>query len=181
MESQKAYSVTGRNTDNSQTLRVPHGSRPHGHDRILELCVNDSACWKSTPVLQPPPWPDEDLSLLGSEVVCVTYSDSPCESNAEWEPQVNKYYYLRPMDDTREDPSRSLVFFPVKPRSHYMVSGRVESSVTPGGSGFSRPTQSVFGEVGVVTVPLKATSSDLNCINHVSKKEHHQEEGILKM
>jgi hypothetical protein len=28
--------------------------------------------------------------------------------------------------------------------------------------------------VGVVNVPLKATSSDLN---HVSKKEHHQEEG----
>ena len=35
--------------------------------------------------------------------------------------------YVRPMDDIREDPSRAplLVFFPVKPRPHYMVSGRV--------------------------------------------------------
>jgi hypothetical protein len=84
------------------------------------------------------------------------------------------------MDDIREDPSRtpSLVFFPVKPRPHYMVSGRIENSETPGGSGFSRPTQSTFGEVGVVNVPLKGTSSDLN---PVSKKEPHQEEGILKM
>ena len=58
-----------------------------------------------------------------------------------------------------------------------MVSGRVESSVTPGGSGISRPTQICLeGEVGVVSVPLKATSSDLN---RVSKKEHHQEEGGL--
>ena len=45
----------GRNTDNSQTLRVPHGSRPHGHDRSLALCVNDPASWMSTPVLQSPP------------------------------------------------------------------------------------------------------------------------------
>ena len=30
--------------------------------------------------------------------------------------------------------------------------------------------------MGVVSVPLKSTSSDLN---HVSKKEHHQEEGGL--
>jgi hypothetical protein len=58
-----------------------------------------------------------------------------------------------------------------------MVSGRVESSVTPGGSGISRPTRICLGgEVGVVSVPLKATSSDLN---RVSKKEHHQEEGGL--
>jgi hypothetical protein len=32
--------------------------------------------------------------------------------------------------------------------------------------------------VGVVSEPLKATSSDLN---RVSKKEQHQEEGSLKM
>ncbi len=32
------------------------------------------------------------------------------------------------------------------------------------------------GEVGVVSVPFKTTSSDLN---RVSKKEHHQEEGGL--
>jgi hypothetical protein len=58
-----------------------------------------------------------------------------------------------------------------------MVSGRVESNVTPGGSGISRPTRICLGgEVGVVSVPLKTTSSDLN---HVSKKEHHQEEGGL--
>ena len=74
-----------------------------------------------------------------------------------------------PIKLTREDPSRTplLVFFPVKPRPHYMVSGRVESSVTPGGSGISRPTRICLGEVGVVSVPLKATSSDLN---RVSKK-----------
>ena len=33
-------------------------------------------------------------------------------------------------------------------------------------------------KVGVVSVPLKSTSSDLN---RVSKKEHHQEEGSLEM
>jgi hypothetical protein len=38
--------------------------------------------------------------------------------------------------------------------------------------------ESAFGELGVVSVPMKATSSDLN---RVSKKEHHQEEGNLKM
>jgi hypothetical protein len=43
----------------------PHGSRPHGHDRSLALCVNDPACCQSTPVLQSTPWPEEDLSLLG--------------------------------------------------------------------------------------------------------------------
>jgi hypothetical protein len=50
---------------------------------------------------------------------------------------------------TREDPSRAplLVFFPVKPRPHYMVSGRVERSVTPGGSVISRPTPAL-GECG---------------------------------
>jgi hypothetical protein len=79
------------------------------------------------------------------------------------------------MDDIREDPSSAplLVFFPVKPRQHYMVSGRVESRETPGGSGISRPTRICLGEVGVVSVPLKATSSDLN---RVSKKGHHQED-----
>jgi hypothetical protein len=39
----QSYSTVGRNTDNSQTLRVPHGSRPHGHDRNLALCVNHPA------------------------------------------------------------------------------------------------------------------------------------------
>ena len=51
---------------------------------------------------------------------------------------------------TREDPSRAplLVFFPVKPRPHYMVSGRVERNGTPGRRGVSRPTQSVLGGCG---------------------------------
>jgi hypothetical protein len=46
------------------------------------------------------------------------------------------------MDDIREDPSRVplLVFFPVKPWTHYMVSGRVELGDTRG-SGISQPTQ----------------------------------------
>ena len=54
------------------------------------------------------------------------------------------------MDDIREDPSSAplLVFFPVKPRPHYMVSGRVESRETPPGSGISRPTRSCLGGGG---------------------------------
>ena len=53
-------------TDDSQTLWSPHGSRPHGHDRSVVMCVND-------PVLQTTECPDEDLSLLVPE----TYSDTP--------------------------------------------------------------------------------------------------------
>ncbi len=48
-------------------FRVPHGSRPHGYDRHLDLCVNDPTCWKSTPVLQSTPWPDEARSLVVTE------------------------------------------------------------------------------------------------------------------
>ena len=44
----------------------------------------------------------------------------------------------------------------------------------PGEVGSLDQHESVFGEVGVVRVPLKSTSPDLN---HVSKKEHHQEGG----
>ena len=36
----------------------------HGHDRNVVMCVNDPTRWQSTPVLQSPPWPDEDLSPL---------------------------------------------------------------------------------------------------------------------
>jgi hypothetical protein len=85
----KAYSAVGSNTNHSQTPWIPHGSRPHGYDRRWALCGKDPVCSKVTPALQPPPWPDEDLSLLGSE----TYSDAPTGSNAEWEPQVHKYFY----------------------------------------------------------------------------------------
>jgi hypothetical protein len=57
---------------------------PHRHDRRWTLCGKDPelhpVCWKSTLVLHPPPWPDEDLSLLVSE----TYSDSLPVSNTEW-------------------------------------------------------------------------------------------------
>ena len=42
----------GIRTTHKLILRVPHGSRPHGYDRRLTLCVNDPTCWKSTPVLQ---------------------------------------------------------------------------------------------------------------------------------
>jgi hypothetical protein len=59
------------------------------------------------------------------------------------------------------------------PNENYMVSGRVERRETPGKSGISRPTRICLGEVGVVSVSLKGTSSDLN---HVSKKGHQQEE-----
>ena len=80
------------------------------------------------------------------------------------------------MEDIREDPSSAplLVFFPVKPRPHYMVSGRVESRETPGRSGIPRPTRICLGEVGVVSVPLKSTSSELN---HVSKQDIIKEGG----
>ncbi len=44
--------------------------------------------------------------------------------------------------------------------------------VTPGVVGSSDQHESAFGEVGLVSVPLKVTSSDLNCM---SKKEHHQD------
>ena len=54
-------------------FRVPHGSRPHDHDRNLTLWVNVQEYWQSTPVLQLAYCPDEDLSLFGSE----TYSDTP--------------------------------------------------------------------------------------------------------
>ena len=67
-----------------------------------------------------------------------------------------------------------MVFFPVKPRPYYMVSGRVEignarREGTPDERELPSPDQheSAFGEVGVVRVSLKTTSSDLN---HVSKK-----------
>ena len=50
-ENHTVYSVVGRNTNWSQTeSRVPHGSRPDGHDRSLVLCVNDP----TTPILSPP-------------------------------------------------------------------------------------------------------------------------------
>ena len=51
-----------------------------------------------------------------------------------------------------------------------MVSGRVERGNTQG-EGSPDQHETAFGEVGVVSVPLKATSSDLN---RVSKKGHHQ-------
>jgi hypothetical protein len=38
-------------TDHKTIFRVPHRSRPHGHDRNLSMCVNDLVCWQSTPVL----------------------------------------------------------------------------------------------------------------------------------
>ena len=60
-----------------------------------------------------------------------------------------------------------MVFFPVKPRPHYMVSGRVERGNTQG-EGSPDQHETAFGEVGVVTVLLKDTSSDLN---RVSKED----------
>ncbi len=69
----KKYSAVGRNTNYSQTLRDP---RPHGHDRNLALCVNEPACWKSTPILQATVCPDRDFSLLGSK----TYGNTPASN-----------------------------------------------------------------------------------------------------
>jgi hypothetical protein len=74
----------GIRTTHKTIFRVPHGSRPHGHDRRVALCVNDPERWKSTPVLQSPPWPDEDLSIhyytgglptydISSVCVCVSW------------------------------------------------------------------------------------------------------------
>ena len=57
-----------------------------------------------------------------------------------------------------------------------MVSGMVERNGTLEKRGSLDQHNLPWGNVGVVSVPLKATSSDLN---RVSKKEHHQEEGGL--
>jgi hypothetical protein len=72
------------------------------------------------------------------------------------------------MDDIREDPSRAplLVFFPVKPQPHYK--GTLEKR------GSLDQHNLPWGNVGVVSVPLKATSSDLD---RCPKKDHHQEKG----
>ena len=70
---QRTHSAVGRDTDNSQTLRTPHGSRPHGHNRSLALCVHGPVCWKSTPGLQstyevtPRVEPKHKLGSLGHE------------------------------------------------------------------------------------------------------------------
>ena len=70
----------------------------------------------------------------------------------------------RPMDDIREDPSRapSLVFFPMKPQPHYKGEGRVERNGTLVRRGSLDQHNLTWGDVGVVSVPLKATSSDCN-------------------
>jgi len=81
------------------------------------------------------------------------------------------------MDDIREDPSRAplLVFFPVKPQPHYKGEGRVERNGTLEKRGSLDQHNLPWGNVGVVSVPLKATSSDLN---RCPKKDHHQEKGV---
>ncbi len=83
---------------------------------------------------------------------------------------------MRPVDDIREDPSRAplLVFFPVKPQPHYKGEGRVERNGTLEKRGSLDQHNLPWGDVGVVSVPLKATSSDLN---RCPKKDHHQEKG----
>ena len=58
-----------------------------------------------------------------------------------------------------------------------MVSGRVERGNTRG-EGSPDQYEFAFGEVGVVNVSLKPTSSDLN---HVSKKDIIKREEDLKM
>ncbi len=80
------------------------------------------------------------------------------------------------MDDIREDPSRAplLVFFPVKPQPLMKREGRVERNVTLKKRGSLDQHNLPWGDVGVVSVPLKATSSDLN---RCPKKDHHQEKG----
>ncbi len=76
------------------------------------------------------------------------------------------------MDDIREDPSSAplLVFFPVKP----LREGRVERNGTLEKRGSLDQHNLTWGNVGVVSVPLKDTSSDLN---RCPKKDHHQEKG----
>ena len=58
-----------------------------------------------------------------------------------------------------------MVFFPVKPQSHYMGPGRIL-----GGS----PDHTSALEMGVVNVPFKTTSSELD---RVSKKDIIKEVG----
>jgi hypothetical protein len=71
----------GIRTTHKLIFQVPHGARPHGHDRSLALCVNDPARWASTPVLQSTPLPNEGLSLLGTRDIW-PYNSAP---NAELE------------------------------------------------------------------------------------------------
>ena len=65
----------------------------------------------------------------------------PCRTPNE----INQTTKSSPIEFTREDTSRAplLVFFPVNPRSHYMVSGRVErgNNRRVENCGISRPTR----------------------------------------
>ena len=51
-----------------------------------------------------------------------------------------------------------------------MVSGRVERGNSRG-EGTPDQHESDFGEVGVVSVPLKTTSSDLNRVDSIKREE----------
>jgi len=71
------------------------------------------------------------------------------------------------MDDIREDPSRAplLVFFPVKPQSHYMGEGRIERNGT---------TLEEGGQEGIIVKCVATGSPSLSpllfCLAH--QREH---------
>ena len=152
----------GRNTDNSQTLRVPHGSRPHGHDRHEALCVND-------PERGSPPPSSRHHHDRTRTLVSWTPRHIVTPLSCRTPNEISQTTKSSPIKFTREDTSRTplLVFFPVKPRTHYMVSGRVERGNTRrvGNCGISRPTRICLCGVGVVSVPVKTTSSDLTRVS----------------
>jgi hypothetical protein len=90
-------------------------------------------------------------------------------------------YQRRPVDYIREDTSRAplLVYFPVKPRSHYMVSGRVKSDDTQG-SGISRPTRICLLNA-LLKMMLFILLHHALCLGWVLSLRHVRSCGCLKM
>jgi hypothetical protein len=133
------------------------------------LCVNfeDPVFWKSTPILYLPPWPDEDLSLLDSE----TYSDSPPVSKVVWLIHPWRHVGYTVIGILPHEPPVTL---------HGIGEGREREHPTSGKL-WDLPTNtnlSLGRWKSSTSRWKKVTSADLN---RVSKKEHHQEEGRLKI
>jgi hypothetical protein len=120
----KTYSAVGCNTNCSQTPKVPRGSRPHGHDRSLVLCLNDPACWQSTPTSSQPS--DRTRTLVSW---LETYGDTPSVEGPNGQPRstcrVLQVYFQSTGACARHDTSGglSLVFLPVKPQTSATLHG----------------------------------------------------------
>jgi hypothetical protein len=98
-----------------------------------------------------PPWVTSPWVRQTLDTVCKhTVTPLTCRTSNENHNSTKR----RPMDDIREDTSRAplLVFFPVKPRTHYMVSGRVEPRVQKGTSSRCKGPDSGVEVGGVIRV-----------------------------